>query len=83
MATLSIQIDDQTKAKLSALAGIKSENEMALVQSAIQNYLDEELDALEDEAIWREYQQNGGVEHERVMLWLEALARGEDAKCPR
>ncbi len=83
MATLSIQVDDQIKAKLSALAGIKAENENNLVQAAIQNYLEEELDALEDEAIWQEYNTTGGIEHARVMLWLEALARGENAKCPR
>ncbi|MCX7111537.1 MAG: hypothetical protein NTX45_15705 [Proteobacteria bacterium] len=83
MSILSIELNDKTQQQLTVIAGIKAEPEVKLIRQAIQNYLEEELDALEDEAIWQEYNTTGGIEHERVMLWLEALARGENAKCPR
>jgi hypothetical protein len=43
-----------------------------------------EREKIEDQERWDEYQRTGEfVEHERVVVWLQALAEGYDMPIPR
>lgn len=86
--TIGVKVDQEIRARLQALADAMDRSPHWLVKEAIAQYLDRgearERERLEDEARWERYVLTGeAVSHERVRGWLEALAAGEDAPCPK
>jgi predicted transcriptional regulator len=86
--TIGIKVDDNTRARLKALAEAKNRSPHWLMRTALAEFLareeERERELREDEARWDRYVLTGeAVPSERVRKWLGALAEGRDAKCPR
>ena len=86
--TIGVKIDEETRARLQVLADAMDRSPHWVVKEAIARYLERgearEQERAEDEARWEHHVLTGeAVSHERVRSWLEALAAGEDAPCPR
>jgi predicted transcriptional regulator len=86
--TIGVKIDEEVRARLRALAEAKNRTPHWVVKEAISEYLNREeareRERIEDEARWERYALTGeAVPHEKVREWLEALADGDEARCPR
>ena len=86
--TIGIKVDETVRERLRALALAKNRTPHWVLREALAEYLTREeareKERLEDEARWNRYALTGqAVSHERVREWLEALAEGQDAECPR
>ena len=86
--TIGVKIDEETRERLKALAAAMDRSPHWVVKEALAEYLARgearERERREDEARWEHYVMTGeAVPHDRVRTWLEALAAGEDAACPR
>ncbi|MDP2828672.1 MAG: hypothetical protein Q8O37_08700 [Sulfuricellaceae bacterium] len=86
--TLGIKLDEATRERLKSLAQAKDRAPHWVIKTALLEYLEREEAAeherLEDEARWAHYQAEGqAIEQERVMAWLDQLAEGQRAPCPR
>lgn len=78
MTTLSIALDDETAARLNAMAKVRHENTEHLVADVLTAFADT------DEARWDEYECTGAfVANQDVIEWLAALERGERSPCPK
>lgn len=87
-ATIGVKVDEETRARLKALADSRDRSPHWMIKRALTEFLDreeaKELERREDEARWERYVLTGeAVEHDRVRGWLSALAEGKDAKRPR
>lgn len=87
-ATLGVKLDEQTRARLQTVARGMDRAPHWVIKTALLEYLEREELALserqEDEARWARYQETGqAVSQEKVMAWLDALAAGEQAECPK
>jgi len=87
MATLGIKVDDATRTRLRALAKAKDRSPHWVLRTALAEYLDreerQERERCEDEARWERYVLTGkAIPHERVRVWLQALADGQDLPQP-
>lgn len=85
--TLGVKVDDETRARLRALAEAKDRTPHWVLKTALAEYLDREerreAERVEDDARWQRYVVTGeSVPHEDVSAWLGALADGRDEPCP-
>lgn len=86
--TIGIKVDEDTRARLKALATAQDRTPHWIVRKALAEYLEREerieRERAEDAARWERYVLTGeAIAHDRVRGWLESLARGEEAECPR
>jgi predicted transcriptional regulator len=86
--TLGIKLDDATRDRLKSLARTMDRAPHWVIKTALLEYLAREeaaeLERQEDEARWARYQAEGqAIEQERVIAWLDQLAEGQPAPCPR
>ncbi len=78
MTTLSIELDDETAARLSAIAETRQERTESLVAEVLKAFADT------DQARWEEYERTGNfVSNADAVEWLTALERGENHPCPK
>ena len=85
--TLGIKVDEETRARLKALAKARDRTPHWILKAALNEYLAREErreeEAREDLARWERYLITGeAVPHEDVRIWLTALAEGRDESCP-
>ena len=81
-------MDDETQARLKALAAKKDRTAHWLMRKAIENYLEREekyeQEKAEDMADYEEYLLSGkAIDNELVMSWLNDLANGKSSPCPK
>jgi predicted transcriptional regulator len=86
--TLGIKLDDATRERLKTLARAKDRAPHWVIKTALLEYLAREeaaeLERQEDEVRWARYQAEGqAIEQKRVIDWLDQLAEGMRAPCPR
>ena len=86
--TLGIKVDETTRARLIALAEAKGRTPHWILKTAVAQYLEhaerEERERREDAARWERYMLTGeAIDHGVATAWLQALAEGVDAPCPR
>lgn len=86
--TQGIKLDPATRERLKALGKLKKRAPHFLMKEAIASYLEREeryeRERREDAERWEKYQLTGeAVSHERATAWLEELAQGKAAPCPR
>ena len=86
MAT-TVKIDDQLKARVQHLAGVRQRSSHWIMKEAIRDYVDreEKRESFKQDALraWEEYQENGlHLTLEEADAWLEKLEAGEDAELP-
>lgn len=87
-STQGIKLDDETLARLRALAEKKNRSNHWLMRTAIEKYLDTEeryeREKSEDMARWERYVVTGkAVTDEKARAWIEDLARNKQAPWPR
>ena len=87
-ATRGIKLDEQTHARLKALAELRDRSPHWLMKTAIVEYLDREeayeREKREDMARWERYQLTGeAVPHDQVSAWLTSVAEGKPRPCPQ
>lgn len=87
-STLGVKLDENTQARLKALARSLDRAPHWVIKTALTEYLDREEQALrerlEDDARWRRYQESGqAIDQARVLRWLDALAEGRAEPCPK
>ena len=85
---IGIKVDEETRARLKAIAEAEDRSPHWLIKKALNDFLDQEelrlAERREDEARWERYVLTGeAIEHKRVRGWLEKLAKGDDAPRPR
>lgn len=85
--TLGIKLDDSTRERLKTLAHSLDRAPHWVIKTALIEYLDRQEAALkerlEEEARWTRYQDSGeAIPQDRVMAWLDALAKGRKEPCP-
>ena len=83
MTNLTLELEDSTLHTLSRLADTKAESVSELIKQAIKDFLETEQEALEDDARYLDCLENGGIENQAAIAWLEALGRGERRPCPK
>jgi predicted transcriptional regulator len=77
MASLSVMVDDETAARLHAIAASRHENTERLIAEVLKAFTDS------DSARWDDYEQTGiSIANSQAVEWMEALERGEDRPCP-
>lgn len=86
--TLGVKVDEATRTRLAALAEIKDRSPHWILRTALEEYLareeHRERERREDGERWERYMATGeAVPGPNVRAWLEALAAGNDAPCPR
>jgi len=86
MAT-TVKIDDQLKARVQHLAGIRQRSAHWVMKEAIRDYVDreEKRESFKQDALraWEKYQKNGlHLTLEEADAWLEKLEAGDDAELP-
>ncbi|MBU1665600.1 MAG: toxin-antitoxin system [Gammaproteobacteria bacterium] len=86
--TLGLKLDEATRERLKSLAQSKDRAPHWVIKTALLEYLAREEAAererREDEARWARYLAEGqAIEQGRVMAWLDQLAEGQRAPCPR
>jgi predicted transcriptional regulator len=86
--TLGIKLDEATRDRLKSLAQAKDRAPHWVIKTALLEYLEREeateRERQEDEARWVHYLAEGqAIEQDRVMAWLDQLAEGRRAPCPR
>ena len=78
MTTLSIELDDETAARLNAMAKVRHENTEHLIAEVLTAFADT------DEARWDEYERTGAfVSNKDVIEWLASLEHRERPPCPK
>jgi len=83
-ASLALDIDDETAARLRALSETQHRSPADLAREAIAAYLEREDERAEDEARWRRYLATGeAIDHDRVAAWLERIGTDDEPPCPR
>jgi len=87
-ATQGIKLDDDTRKRLKALGELRNRSPHWLMRTAIQSYLEHEenyeREKREDMDRWERYQLSGvAIPHDTAAEWLNKLADGTDAPCPR
>jgi predicted transcriptional regulator len=87
-ATQGIKLDDDTRKRLKALGEIRHRSPHWLMCTAIQAYLEREeayeQEKQEDMERWERYQLTGAaISHDTATQWLEKLANGTNAPCPK
>jgi len=83
-----IKLDDETRARLKALAEKRDRSPHWIMLKAIENYLDREekyeREKAEDLARWEDYLLTGyAVDGDKVESWLQDLAQGKNTSCPK
>lgn len=83
-----VKLDESTKQRLQSLAAQRDRSPHWLMKTAILDYLDREesyeREKREDMERWERFQLTGqAVNHSAVSDWLDHLASGNDAPCPR
>jgi len=78
-----IKLDENTKARLKALAEKRNRSPHWLMKSAIESYLEREenyeREKAEDMTRWEQYITTGkAISGEKVEIWLEDLSKGAD-----
>lgn len=86
--TLGLKVDEALRERLTRVADALDRTPHWVMKTALEAFLTGEerrlAEAAEDEARWARYELTGeAVPHTEVKAWLEALARGESAPCPR
>ena len=87
-ATQGIKLDDDIRKRLKALGELRNRSPHWLMRTAIQSYLEREenyeREKREDMDRWDRYQLTGVfISHDKAAEWLDKLARGTDAPCPK
>lgn len=87
-STSGIKLDAGTRKRLKDLGDARDRSPHWLMRTAIEQYLEREeiyeREKREDMERWERYQLTGeGVTHEAAALWLDDLAQGRIAPCPR
>ena len=77
-STVGLKLDDETRARLGALAKVKDRSSHWLMKRAVMDYLDREeryeSEKQEDLARWREYEQTGVyVSDDDMNQWFDEL----------
>ncbi len=83
MTNLTLELEDSTLHSLSQLADTKAESVSELIKQAIKDFLETEQEALEDDARYFDCLENGGIDNQAAIEWLDALGRGERRLCPK
>jgi predicted transcriptional regulator len=86
--TQGIKLDESVRQRLRLLGETRNRSPHWLMRNAIETYLDREeqyeREKQEDAGRWLSYQTTGqAVTHQRAVKWLESLAAGKAAKCPK
>lgn len=79
-----IKLDDETRARLKALAEKRNRSPHWIMRTAIESYLKHEeayeREKSEDMARWEDYVTTGkAIENNKVEAWLHNLEQGKDA----
>lgn len=87
-ATQAIKLDDDTNARLKALAQQRNRSAHWLMRDALERYLTEEeryeREKAEDLAEYEDYLLTGkAIDNETVASWLNELAHGKKATWPK
>lgn len=88
MTTQGVKLDEETRARLKSLGQLKKRSPHFLMKEAILTYLEREenyeQEKQEDEERWERYQLTGhAISHDAASEWLERLAEGKAAECPK
>ena len=83
MKNLTLELEATTLHSLNQLADTKAESVSGLIRQAINDYLEKEREAVEDDSRYLDCLENGGIDNQTAIAWLEALGRGEHQPCPR
>lgn len=83
MTTLSVEIDDETRSALAALADSQHQTIEAVVQNAITRLIRQEKEFREDDERWADCMKNGGIDAADVVNWLDQWAKGNRQPCPQ
>ncbi len=83
-----IKLDDNTQARLKALAEKRHRSSHWLMRTAIEEYLDQqehyEQEKSEDMARWEQYVMTGvAIEHSKVESWLGDLSQNKTSAWPK
>ncbi|HEX4054710.1 MAG TPA: hypothetical protein VHX86_10635 [Tepidisphaeraceae bacterium] len=86
--TQGIKLDDATRARLKELGKLKQRSPHWLMKTAIERFLEQEeryeREKREDMERWQQYQLTGrAVPHGEAAKWLNDLADGKSAPCPK
>jgi predicted transcriptional regulator len=86
--TQGIKLDDDTRNRLKALGEIRNRSPHWLMRTAIESYLEREehyeQEKQEDMERWERYQlAREAISHEAAAEWLNGLAHGAVAPCPK
>jgi predicted transcriptional regulator len=86
--TKGVKLDADVQRRLTALAHIRDRSPHWLMCKAIETYLEREekfeREKREDMERWERYQLTGvAVPHEKAAAWLDKLAQGKVASCPK
>ncbi len=86
--TQGIKLDETTRQRLKELGKLKNRTPHYLMKAAIESYLDREeqyeSEKREDQERWERYELTGeAISHETATEWLNKLAQGKAAKCPK
>ncbi len=83
-----IKLDDNTQARLKALAVKRNRTSHWLMRAAIEKYLDHEeryeIEKSEDLARWERYVITGNaIDHDEVEIWLKELSHNKTTTWPK
>jgi predicted transcriptional regulator len=83
-----IKLDDNTQARLKALAEKRHRTSHWLMRTAIEEYLEQEeryeQEKTEDMARWEHYALTGNaIEHDKVESWLKDLSQSKISAWPK
>jgi predicted transcriptional regulator len=86
--TLGVKVDEQLHERLKTMAELKDRSAHWIIKQAIEQYLIQEealaRDRLEDRERWERYVLTGdAVPNAAATAWLDDLAVGRKAPCPR
>ena len=86
--TLGVKVDEQLHERLKTMAELKDRSAHWIIKQAIEQYLIHEealaRDRLEDRERWERYVLTGdAVPNAAATAWLDDLAVGRKAPCPR
>jgi predicted transcriptional regulator len=84
--TTGIKIADDMKARIGALGDKMDRSAHWIMKTAIEKYVAEQerywQERGEDEARWQSYQAKGGIPHERMSAWLQAIGTPDEKEWP-
>lgn len=86
--TLGVKVDEQLHERLRTMAELKDRSAHWIIKQAIEQYLVQEealaRDRREDRERWERYALTGdAVPNAAAIAWLDDLAAGRKAPCPR